>query len=113
MTPEDRRKVYLALCAPFPESAIQRTSASITGRGYDTSGIGYQFIVNRLNEVLGLGNWRTHREIEVKQITTAKGRAAYEVICDLVLELGQWDAEGKFIPFAEALADGGHTAMSE
>jgi hypothetical protein len=31
----------------------------------------------------------------------------------MALELGQWDAEGKFIPFAEALADGGHTSFNE
>jgi hypothetical protein len=112
VTTEEKRKIYLALSAPFPESAIQRTSATITGKGYDTTGIGYQHVVNRLNEVVGLGSWRTHREIDLKQIATAKGRAAYEAICDLVLELGQWDQEGKFIPFAEALADGGHTAMN-
>src|SRR3954469_10974321 len=96
VTNDERRRIYASLAAPFSDSAIQRTSASVTGKGYDTTGIGYQHIVNRLNEVLGLGNWRTHREIEVKQITTAKGRLAYEAICDLVLELGQWDQEGKF-----------------
>ena len=113
MTNEEKKKLYAALSAPFPESAIQRTDGRVTGKGYDTSGIGYQFVVNRLNEVVGLGSWRTHREITIKTMTTAKGRAAYEAACDMALELGQWDAEGTFIPFAEALADGGHTSFNE
>ena len=113
MTNEERRKIYAALSAPFPESAIQRTEGRITGKGYDTAGIGYAFVTARLNDVVGLGNWRTHREISVKTITTAKGRTAYEAICDLVMELGEWNAEGTFVPWAEALADGGHNSFSE
>jgi hypothetical protein len=113
VTSEDKKRIYSALSAPFPEDAIQRTDGRITGRGYSTTGIGYAFITARLNEVVGLGNWRTHREITVRTITTPKGRTAHEAICDLVMELGQWNEEGKFIPWAEALADGGHTSFSE
>jgi hypothetical protein len=50
---DDRKKqLYAALAAPFPEDCIQRTRAQTTGKGYDTTGIGYQHVVNRLNEVL-------------------------------------------------------------
>jgi hypothetical protein len=38
MTNEEKRKIYAALAAPFPEHSIQRTEGRITGRGYDTSG---------------------------------------------------------------------------
>ena len=65
-----------------------------------------------MNEVLGVGGWRAHRTVTVKEITTAKGRQAFEAICDLTLELGSWE-NGDFIVFAESLADGGHTSMSE
>jgi len=112
VTHEDKKKIYTALAAPFPEHCIQRTEGRITGRGYDTAGIGYQFICNRLNEVLGIGGWRAHRTVTVKEITTAKGRTAFEAICDLTLELGSWE-NGEFVVFAESLADGGHTSMSE
>jgi hypothetical protein len=112
MTNEDKKKIYAALAAPFPENAIQRTEGRVTGRGYDTAGIGYQFICNRLNEVLGLGGWRAHRTVNVKEITTAKGRPAFEAICDLTLELGSWQ-DGDFVVFAESLSDGGHTSTSE
>jgi hypothetical protein len=113
MTNEEKKKIYAALAAPFPENAIQRTEGRVTGRGYDTVGIGYAFITARLNEVLGLGNWRAHRTVTVKQISRANGRPAYEAICDITLELGAWSPEGNFLPWAEALADGGHVATSE
>ena len=112
MTNEEKRKFYAALAAPFPEHCIQRTEGRVTGRGYDTTGIGYAFITARLNEVVGLGNWRAHRTMTVKEITRANGRTAYEAICDLTLELGEW-VDGAFVTWAESLADGGHVAASE
>ena len=69
MTSEEKKKLYAALSAPFPEHCIQRTEGRLTGRGYDTTGIGYQYIANRLNEVLGVGGWRAHRTVNVKEIT--------------------------------------------
>lgn len=107
-----KKKIYTALAAPFPESCIQRTEGRLTGRGYDTTGIGYQHIVNRLNEVLGIGSFRAHRTVTVKEIKRTNGRPAFEAICDLTLELGEW-IDGKFVTFAESLADGGHVASSE
>lgn len=112
MDENTRRKIYAALAAPFPESCIQRTEGKLTGRGYDTTGIGYQHIVNRLNEVLGIGGFRAHRTVTVKEVKRSNGRPAFEAICDLTLELGQW-VDGKFVTFAESLADGGHVASSE
>ncbi len=112
MTNDEKRKLYAALAAPFPENCIQRTEGRVTGRGYDTTGIGYQFVCNRLNEVLGVGGWRAHRTVTVKEIMTSKGRPAFEAICDLTLELGSWE-NGDFVVFAESLSDGGHTSMSE
>ena len=100
------------LAAPFPEHCIQRTEGRLTGRGYDTTGIGYQFIANRLNEALGVGGWRAHRTVTVKEIVRANGRPAFEAICDITLELGEW-IDGQFIVFAESLADGGNLASSE
>ena len=112
MTPEAKKKLYQQLSQPFPEEAIERTDGRQTGKGYSTTGIKAQFIINRLNEVLGIGGWRTHRKIAVKELTTSSGRKAYEAVCDLVLELGEW-IDGTFVPFAEALADGGHVSVSE
>jgi len=112
MTQDERKKIYAALAAPFPEQCIQRTEGRITGRGYDTAGIGYQFIVNRLNEACGLGGWRAHRTLRTKEITTAKGRPAFESIADVTIELGAW-VDGNFVAYADAVADGGHVSTNE
>jgi len=112
MTSAEKKAIYAALAAPFPEHCIQRTEGRLTGRGYDTTGIGYQHIANRLNEVLGVGGWRAHRTVTVKEIVRSNGRPAFEAICDITLELGEW-LGGEFVVFAESLADGGHLASSE
>lgn len=112
MTNEERKKVYQQLAAPFPEHCIQRTEGRLTGRGYDTTGIGYQFIANRLNEVLGVGGWRAHRTVTVKEVVRPNGRPAFEALCDITLELGEW-VDGDFVVFAESLADGGHVSATE
>ena len=112
MTLEEKKTLYTALAAPFPEEAIERTDGRVTGRGYSTTGIKYQYIANRLNQVLGLGGWRAHRTVTVKEVATPKGRVMFEAICDITLEIGEW-LNGDFAVFAESLADGGHTAMTE
>jgi hypothetical protein len=69
MTNEEKQKIYAALAKPFDEHCIQRIEGRLTGRGYETTGIGYQFIANRLNEVLGVGGWRAHRVVTLKEVT--------------------------------------------
>ena len=71
MTSAEKKAIYAALAKPFDEHCIQRTEGRLTGRGYDTTGIGYQHIANRLNEVLGVGGWRAHRTVTVKEIVRA------------------------------------------
>jgi len=48
----------------------------------------------------------------VKEIVRANGRPAFEAICDITLELGEW-IDGQFIVVAESLADGSHVASAE
>jgi hypothetical protein len=51
----------------LPDEAIQRTKGAETRKGYDTSGFGYQYAVNRFNETLGSAwgyKWSVLRECE-------------------------------------------------
>lgn len=41
----------------LPKEAVERAKKEITRKGYDTTGYQYQFLVNILNETLGLGKW--------------------------------------------------------
>lgn len=52
MTEEQFNKLFEDL----PDKAIQKTSGSQTKKGYDTIGYGYQYCVDRFNNVLG-ENW--------------------------------------------------------
>jgi hypothetical protein len=112
MNRDEKKKVYSLLSAPFPEEAIERTNGNVTGRGYSTTGIKYQFIVNRLNDVLGLGGYRTEQNVIVRPGTTQKGRAVFEATCEILLQLGEW-VDGVFVVFAEAHGTGGHTSTIE
>lgn len=61
----DFKALYLELSKPLVKNAIQRSKGADTKKGYDTTGYGYQFIVNRFNEVLGIGGWNwSFEEIE-------------------------------------------------
>lgn len=112
MTNDEKKKVYQQLSAPFPEGAIERTTGRITGKGYDTTGIKYIYIAARMNEVLGVGCYRTQHEISLREMTTSKGRGAFDATCELTLLLGEW-TNGDFQPFAEAHATGGHQSTNE
>ena len=41
----------------LPKDAVEKAPKNITRKGYDTTGYGYQFLVNVLNETLGIGGW--------------------------------------------------------
>ncbi len=109
---EELQQIFRRLAEPFPEEAVERTRGDVTRKGYDTTGIKYQYVVNRLNEVLGVGGFRVDRDFKVSERQTRNGNAAYEVTCDLTMQLGGWD-EGRFVPFAEATGTGGHISTTE
>ena len=65
----------------YGDGCVERTDKNITRKGYDTTGYGYQFVVNRLNEVLpkfGL-HWTTQDEIKLlKEYPSVSGKLQYE-----------------------------------
>lgn len=110
MTREELQAIYIKLAAEFSdEHAIEKTKSSQTHKGYDTTGIKYQYCVNRLNEVLGVGCFKVAREFFLKEIPSQKGNVRYDAMCDILIQLGSWE-NGQFIPFAEAIGTGGHIA---
>lgn len=57
--PNFRETIYLRLTAPFPEEAY---GADTTRGSKVLTSLKAQFVVERLNEVFGLGNWRLDGE---------------------------------------------------
>ena len=109
---DELRDIYRRLSEPFPEEAIERTKGKVTGRGYDTSGVKVQYVINRLNDVLGLGGFRVEPDITVRERPARNGRTVFEAVCDITMQLGRWE-DGSFVAFAEAPATGGHVAALE
>jgi hypothetical protein len=108
ITAEDLKDLYPQLSAILGREAVQNVPKSISRKGYDTTGYGYQFLVNRMNEILGISHWRQIPEI-LKEIP--KGDKLTEVTMKVTIQIGNWE-EGKFIPIAEQVAYGGHAAQS-
>ncbi len=110
---EDLQQIFRELCEPLPEAAIQRTRGRETGKGYDTDGYGYQWLADRLNEVVGIGCWTADaREAFIERGQTAKGRAQFEVGFDVCIALGNWH-DGTFAPLARTpWTPGNHTSVS-
>jgi hypothetical protein len=80
--------VYNALSADFEEDTIQRTSGATTGRGYDTTGIGYQFIANRLNEVIGIDKWSVgFAVIDTRERTLKSGSTNFDVTVSCIIDV--------------------------
>ncbi len=101
------KEIYEKLSAPLPKEAVQRSKGSETKKGYDTTGYGYQYVVNRFNEVLGLGGWGwKFEEIERQQGRFKSGQPYYEI----TTKVSVWiEILGKKIIHSET---GGHRASS-
>ena len=74
------------LSEPFPDEAIQKTSGRETKKGYDTTGYGYQYCVDRFNEVLGL-NWGYEYDIVNHERGQYNNGVSYH---DITVNLGIW-----------------------
>lgn len=92
------------LLKDFDESAVQRTKAIDTKKGYDTTGYGYQYIVDRFNDVLGDDwgfEWSSNREIQGEY---KNGTPYFEI----TVRMGIWIGEKGNMRYCV----GGHTSVT-
>lgn len=85
--PDKQAEIYKLLSAPLPQNAIQFTSKEKTKKGYDMTGYSYQFVVNRLNEVLGPLNWSTKEEFEIVKAANPSAFKKWETTCKIELTI--------------------------
>lgn len=89
----------------LPKEAVETAKKEITRKGYDTTGYQYQFLVNVLNEVVGLGNWGFDYEIIKEQEGQwSNGKGYWEITADVKV----WISEGERMH--EFKCAGGHKA---
>ncbi len=104
-------KAYRRLALPLSSDAVERTKASETGRPYDTVGFSYQYIVNRLNEVLGPSRWRVRgKVISIDERKTSEGKRLFEATVRLKLQVGNPGQRG-FLSIAERSSFGGYSSF--
>lgn len=76
----DIKEIFTKLSENLSESAIQKTDKKETKKGYDTTGYGYQFCVDRLNELLQ-EKWGFEWEILEKKEGRYKSGMPFTEIC--------------------------------
>jgi len=78
---EDNKNIEVIkkLSANMDSTGVQRTSGVITKKGYDTTGFGYQYDVDRFNEVLGT-EWGYSWEILLHEKGTYKNDRPFHEI---------------------------------
>lgn len=102
------KTLFERLSAPLPEEAVQRSKGVETHKGYDTTGFGYQFIVNRFNEVLEIGGWNwSFEELERAEGAYKSGQKFFMITGKATITLHL--PEGKDISHTEF---GGHQSAS-
>ena len=72
--------LWFKLSKPLPKEAIQKTQGALTKKGYDTTGYGYQYLVNQFNRTLGIGHWNWKFEIiKEEKGTFRSGNSFWEI----------------------------------
>lgn len=68
-----------AIMAPFGDDVITRSKGSMTGKGYDTTGIKIQALVDRMNALFGFGAFQMEgiKFTEYPETKTRNGRTMY------------------------------------
>ena len=94
--------ILKALSEPLPKAAIQRTKGSVTRKRYDTDGYGYQFAVDRFNNVLGT-EWGYSWEVIEKSTGQYKSGQPY---ISITVSISIWILD----PTNTRTHAGGHTS---
>ena len=107
----DLPELYRDFCSELPFDAIQRTKRSETKKGYDTDGYGYQYCIDKMNNIAGLGHWRIiSEEVFCDEGEYSSGRKAYEVGYDVIIQLGNWTPAGFQVLAETPKTPGGHVS---
>mgnify|MGYP001568690585 CR=1 FL=1 len=84
---EKIKTTYEKLSEAMPKEAIQITKKEQTKKGYDTTGYGYQYLVNRFNEILGFKDWGCDYKIIRENSGHFKSGSPFN---EITVELGIW-----------------------
>lgn len=116
LTYEDLPEIYEKLSADLPTEGIEHVTSTQSRKGYDTTGYGYQFCVNRMNEVI-FGHWRDIPNVVKEEVgKTSSGKPMYRKIVYMTIQIGNWhfvNGENVFEVLAQGSGYGGHESLEE
>lgn len=93
-------------------TAVEKTSGQKTGKFYDTTGFGYQFVVNAMNEILHLDGWETEQTFKVEEGETSKKKRNFTVVAEISLLLHfDLDGSGEKVRTIRRHSNGSHTSL--
>lgn len=116
ITYEHLPQIYEKLMEDLPLEAIQHVDGTDSKKGYDATGYSYQYVVNRLNEVIP-GHWDYIEEMDPPEVIHySKDYKPIRRVCRLTLMIGNWhfiNGENKFEILARATNYGVHEARND
>ena len=83
LSPEAERAIVNRLSEKITDDAIQRTKKKKKKKGYDTDGYGYQFIVDRFNDILGLQWGFDYNTVHVREGCYNNGKPYFDITVDV------------------------------
>lgn len=88
---KDLPEVYREFKKPIDKEGLQKSKSIETRKGYDTTGYGYAWITERLNDVVGPQCWRAVIiDKKATAFTSKAGSSMTEIEIDLIIQLGNW-----------------------
>jgi len=110
-----QKNLYKLLSEKMPNEAIDRSDKKDTGKGYDTTGYGYQYVINRFNEVCGVGGWGyQYRILKEFEGQSRAGAKMYSVTVEVAIWVMVEEGTGKDGKDKTSKKEciGGHTSMN-
>jgi hypothetical protein len=87
--PELRKPMVDVLSKEDFVIAIKKSKGGDTGKGYDTTGVGLQWLIDRINDIIGPSHWKTEIvKLEVEKGFTSNNKETWNGICNILLMIG-------------------------
>ena len=86
MVEKNKYQILVEAVDKLPKEAVEKAKKEVTRKGYDTTGYQYQFLVNVLNEIVGIGDWgfsyKILKELEGKW---GNGKGFWEITTEVLV----------------------------
>jgi len=104
-------EIIKKLSEPLSHDGIQRTKATETHKGYDTAGYGYQWIVDRFNDVFGLYWTYEYKIIKEMEGEYSTGKRFFDITVNTTIII-EFILDEKTTKIISRSCVGGHSSVT-